>query len=85
MSSRKVSDSDNPYPNYRRENLFNNGMFHKEQQIQNVKFGKLNEGKMSCIGFCCLGIFKNLVYVFILIIVIAFVSMLSIISKDSDD
>ncbi len=80
MSARKVSDSDNPYPNYNQENMFD-----KAKQIQNVRLGKLQDGNMSCCGFCCLGIFKNLVYVFILIIILAFMGMLSEITKESDD
>ena len=87
MSSRKVSDSDNPYPSYNRESVIQSysPMFDKGRQNENVRYGKSRERKLSCFGFCLLGIFKNLGCVFILIIIIAFVSMLHIISKDSAD
>ena len=62
-------------------------IFNKDYQEARVEFGK-QENKNWRMGFaenCCLGIFKHLVHIFVLIIAMSFGVMMYIVAMNNED
>ena len=63
-------------------------MWNKKYQESRYRYSKLLErhrlNDQNCCNHCWLGIFKNLIYVFLLIIVISFATMIYIVNSDND-
>ena len=63
-------------------------MWNKKYQESRFHYSKLlernNMNDQNCCGHCFMGIFKNLIYVFVLIIIISFGTMIYIVNQEDD-